>query len=633
MNYNTKLALAIIMSIFELSIISREKSDKDQISIKNQNTINIIFQMEESVALSDQHSFKNLLDTYINQFGQVYEKEEGFLNGYAIIYHIRSQENYNLPITPREISQLITILNQATYKTNWGDSISLDLPVTNFVTLKKAQKHFTLNQIIDVIQKPIDQPTEYSYKTKLATASILGALAMSCGLYYFVQQHPESIENLSYAWEDFKNNAYQIKAYFTDPQNYQQFEKEHDLNSEDMSRVERLQRFWDWQTGKQIQQNIDKQMIQVQRFEKKMALTSDNMPIEDRIATYKEWKKQELIAERARQKMIPIEKFEKQHDLNSHTMDVKERITRYKKWLQGDKHQKNLQEKMVPVKKFEKQHDLDSDTMDEKQRIQRYREWKKGHEHQQYIDEKMVKVKAFEKEKQLSTDNMHYEDRIKIFDTWQQEQVREKMITAIILWEETNKDSNWLMENNIIYDRKTDSWIREKKELNEDERIARYQRQTNEVERWFLENQNTMKAVEAFEKKMNLSTQNMYYQDRVKILSEWQQEQAREKSIKGMSAWEQKFNVSITSKRPILIEMSAEERIDRFNDYYCGTFWGNPSIKAIENFEADYGHSSMKETNEYETMNDDERLERYQDSTTQDQRFLWENFGNDFKFI
>jgi hypothetical protein len=485
-----KNILFLIISLIASPIICQQFDDQNSELVNDQDAVSIIHAMEKSIERVDNNKFTKLLHHYISSFGQVYEKQTGMFEGYKQTYYISSNYDQSKLLTPVENIFLMQVLDRATQQNNWGASVIIKLSVLDLKTAISITKLLTLDEVRIAI-KQLSSPVGYS-RSVILSAAALGALSIAGGLYYFAQQNPELIEQaadtMKYGWQDFKDSIHQISKYFTDPQNYEQFEKQHDLLSEDMTINERLQRFREWQAGEQIQQNINNKMKEVTRFEEKLHLSSENMLDEDRIKILQEWKKQERAVRRLDKKMQPVKAFEKQHKLLLQDMTEQERLQRFQEWQKGDRQQKSMHEKMKPVQQFEKQHTLLSQGMTQQERLKRFKEWQKGDAQQKTLDEKIKQVQAWEKKEKVPSTNVYYEDRIKKYEAWQKAEEHKKIIEAVKKWESNHPylagDWEWEeVETSWGYDCK-----KVYKEKTEQERIDRYYRQANPIERYTLEN-------------------------------------------------------------------------------------------------------------------------------------------------
>ena len=470
-----KIILFLLLSMAELHIIGLSIDPKNSIFSSRKDAASMIYAMEKSLQDADKYAFANFLDTYINHFGQVYEKQADIFEAYKTVYYISSYDDQFQPLTAAHNILLLQVLDKATKQTDWGKSLILQLPVLNLKTSTSTIKSLTFDEIKTAIKR-IPLPDQY-LQAAIVTGAALGALAVAGVLYYFTQRNSAFIQQandmIAHRWEDLQDTMHQTSKYLTGPHTYEQFEKQHDLLSEGMTKNERNQRFKEWQTGEQIQQNINSTMKEVKRFEKKLNLSSESMRDEDRINIFKKYKQQEQQMQRFNEKMKPVKQFEKQHDLLSEDMTENERLKRWKEWKQGHAQQKVMHEKMKSVKMFEKQHGLLSQHITEDERLQRFKEWQKGDQQQKIIDDKMKQVEKFEDENDLSSQNMHYENRIKRFEAAQKIKAHEKIMHGVEKWQAQLPD--W--------------WRDELVDKSDEERIKEYMCYVNPIRRYILENE------------------------------------------------------------------------------------------------------------------------------------------------
>ncbi len=133
----------------------------------------LIMQSNQSKAL-----FTRLLDEYVANLGNVYEKKSGLLELYRNVYSIASSDDQNLSITPNEYIALVQTLDNAARQGNWGTTINLTLPIVQ-ENKSIIKKNLTLNEITAAI-KQVPLPASY-YATALKVAA--GA-AIAGGIYY-----------------------------------------------------------------------------------------------------------------------------------------------------------------------------------------------------------------------------------------------------------------------------------------------------------------------------------------------------------------------------------------------------------------------------------------------------------------
>ncbi|MGZ6254946.1 MAG: hypothetical protein ACXWL5_03090 [Candidatus Chromulinivorax sp.] len=462
MKLSNLLSLCFILSMFTI----QSNVEKDPMVF--------IEKMEQAIDFNDQNLFSSIFSEYINTFGKVYKKKQQHIFSKDIdVDYIASQDNDSQIITPLYYDKLCKVIERALHHNDWKSKIIIILSVFDFQKSIFISQKFTLSKI----QMALEHNKQLNYRKIALIAGSLG-LALAFGGCYFAQQNSQLIEQganlVKDSIEDTYEGIYRLGKYFFDTQNYESFEKEHGLLSDEMTTSERLQRFKEWQTGESIEQKHQDQLKQVQRFERNLHLPSENMNDQDRIAIFKEWQRQNRYELNLDKKLIPVKKFEKEHGLISENLDKEERLNRYKEWQRGDRDQKKMIEKMKSVKAFEKRHDLLSDDMTEDQRLMRFQEWQRGDKVQQELHKKLQEIEIFEKELDLPSNNMILEDRYKILQEYKQEQAHEKLMKNV---EKVEKHMRW---------KSTYYWSH--RPLTEEERLYRYYHYIDPLHRYAIEN-------------------------------------------------------------------------------------------------------------------------------------------------
>ena len=178
--------------LYSASIKNEELSSQDVQALK------LIGAMQECLKLSEQTSLNYLqnnslqkndiknqfityLESYITTFGQLSEKQGGFLQGYKNSYYLGSSKLVDQPITPLEYVVLLNTLEKATKNIHWRNTIHLTLLV-NKNGINREQK-FTIDEIIIAIRN-IPLPSFYSMSNILMTAGAVAAIAGGAYIAY-----------------------------------------------------------------------------------------------------------------------------------------------------------------------------------------------------------------------------------------------------------------------------------------------------------------------------------------------------------------------------------------------------------------------------------------------------------------
>ncbi|MBX9839998.1 MAG: hypothetical protein K2X69_16975 [Silvanigrellaceae bacterium] len=430
-----------------------------------------IEKMERAIDFNNQNLFSSIFSEYINTFGKVYKKkQQNIFSKDANVDYIVSHDDDSQIVTPLYYDKLCKVIQRALDHNDWKSKIIIILSVFDLQKSIFISQKFTLSEI----QAALQHNQQLNYRKIVLIAGSFG-LALALGSYYFAQQNSQLIEQGSNVVKDSIEDTYEgiarLGKYFFNTQNYESFEKEHGLLSYEMTTIERLQRFKEWQTGESIQQRHQEQLKQVQRFERNLHLPSEDMSDQDRIAIFKEWQRQNRYELNLDKKLIPVKKFEKEHGLISENLDKEERLNRYKEWQRGDRDQKKMIEKMKSVKAFENRHDLLSDDITEDQRLIRFQEWQRGDKAQQELHKNLQEIEAFEKELDLPSNNMILEDRYKILQEYKQEQAHEKLMKNV------EKHKRW-----------KSTYYRSDRPLTEEERLYRYYHYIDPLHRYAIEN-------------------------------------------------------------------------------------------------------------------------------------------------
>lgn len=196
---------------------------------KPQTAQDLITQIEKSIETVDKKLLKESLDTYINLFGQVHEKNVDNEK----VYHITFTDKLN---GSEDHEKLLDALNSAADYENWGTSIVLHLPIFN----SQSSRNLNLDEIIEAIKQAPSSSIQYSIPAIAATTAVILSLLILYRYPAIIQQGSAMIQN---QWDDLQDTLHKISKYFTDPQDYQEFEKQHDLNIEGMTLKERRDRF------------------------------------------------------------------------------------------------------------------------------------------------------------------------------------------------------------------------------------------------------------------------------------------------------------------------------------------------------------------------------------------------------
>ncbi len=343
-----------------------------------QDAVTIIHAMEQSIEIVDKISFTNFLHAYITRFGQVYEKQAGVFEAYRNAYYISSNFDQSQLLTPVENVFLMQVLDYATQQNNWGVSIVINLSILDLKTMRSTTKALTLDEIRIAIKR-VTSSVGYSRPVILVGAA-LGTLSVVGSLYYLAQQNSELVQQgtdaMKYGWQDFKDSMHQFSKYFTDPQSYEQFEKQHALFSQDMTEQERLQRFKEWQKGHRQEKSMYEKMKPVKAFEKKQGLLSQNITEEERLQRFKEWQKGDKQQQDINEKMKQVETFEKNMNISLKNIHYEDRIQRFEAWKKEEEHKKNI----VAAEKWEQiylwriaDRNGKNIKMNEEERIERYK--------------------------------------------------------------------------------------------------------------------------------------------------------------------------------------------------------------------------------------------------------------------
>ncbi len=190
--YSLLLTSFFMHCLYSASIKNEELSSQDVQALK------LIGAMQECLKLSEQTSLNYLqnnnlqkndiknqfityLESYITTFGQLSEKQGGFLQGYKNSYYLGSNKLVDQPITPLEYVVLLNTLEKASKNIHWQNAIQLTLLV-NKNGINREQK-FTIDEIIIAIRN-IPLPSFYSMSNILMTAGAVAAIAGGAYIAY-----------------------------------------------------------------------------------------------------------------------------------------------------------------------------------------------------------------------------------------------------------------------------------------------------------------------------------------------------------------------------------------------------------------------------------------------------------------
>ena len=176
-NEQDAIALKMIEGMQGALHLNRLTQQQLATSANPQMTDSLMLQINESKSL-----FTRLVDEYIENLGQVYEKKSGLFGGYRTSYYIASKTDQSLAITPNQYTALVQTLQDAAQQSDWGKTIKIMFPVTSHENSGMLEKDLSLNEIIAAL-KQVPLPTNYYSTAAYAGQIALGAAAIAGSAY------------------------------------------------------------------------------------------------------------------------------------------------------------------------------------------------------------------------------------------------------------------------------------------------------------------------------------------------------------------------------------------------------------------------------------------------------------------
>ena len=199
-NEQDAIALKMIEGMQGALHLNRLTQQQLATSANPQMTDSLMLQINESKSL-----FTRLVDEYIENLGQVYEKKSGLFGGYRTSYYIASKTDQSLAITPNQYTALVQTLQDAAQQSDWGKTIKIMFPVTSHENSGMLEKDLSLNEIIAAL-KQVPLPTNYYSTAAYAGQIALGAAAIA-GSAYLLYNNMEALKSSISDIEGYFSNS------------------------------------------------------------------------------------------------------------------------------------------------------------------------------------------------------------------------------------------------------------------------------------------------------------------------------------------------------------------------------------------------------------------------------------------
>jgi len=174
-NDQDAIALKMIEGMQGALHLNRLKQQQLTVSANQQMTDSLMLQVNESKSL-----FTRLLDEYIGNLGQVYEKKAGLFGGYKVTYSISSKADQSSAITPNQYALLMQTLHNASQQSDWGKTVTIIFPVISHENRATVERDLSLNDIITGLKQV---PLRAGYSTAAIVGGVAATAAIASGAY------------------------------------------------------------------------------------------------------------------------------------------------------------------------------------------------------------------------------------------------------------------------------------------------------------------------------------------------------------------------------------------------------------------------------------------------------------------
>ena len=192
------IALKMIEGMQGALHLNRLTQQQLAVSANPQMTDSLMLQVNESRSL-----FTRLLNEYITNLGQVYEKKAGLFGGYRVTYSISSKADQSSAITPNQYAALMQTLHDASQQSDWSKAVTIIFPVISHENRAIVERDLSLNDIITGLKQV---PLRAGYSTSAIVGGVAATAAIASGAYLLYNN-----------MDALRSSVSSIESYFNGP--------------------------------------------------------------------------------------------------------------------------------------------------------------------------------------------------------------------------------------------------------------------------------------------------------------------------------------------------------------------------------------------------------------------------------